>query len=186
MTRIGIVPLLLLVGACQLASVKGNVDSPFYPPPVGSRLILKKDLTIPVGSAGVVLQAGQVVSQRSVNSVNQYHPNCRLEVSTVLNTTQTVTADEFLVTRVTIRSYQAGTRDGFMKAGLILAEGRGWNVYETVMTLSSARQPQVRSLTCQQWGDPAFGTQASIQQMRAALGDFFSLELPAGSSGEKP
>jgi hypothetical protein len=174
----------VLIGACQpgsLTNVK-NVDSPYYPPPVGSRLILKKELAIPVGSASVALQSGQLVSQRSVD---QYYPNCRLEVDAVLSTTQTVTADEFLVTHVTTRSYQVMARDGIIKVGLNLAGSMSMFNYITVMKLSSARQPQVRSLTCQQWGEPVFGKQVSIQQMRATLGDFFSLELPAGSPGEK-
>jgi hypothetical protein len=186
MTRIGIFSLLLMVGACQLASVNKNVDSPFYPPPVGSRLILKKDLTIPAYSAAVMLQGGQVIGQ---HSINQYQPNCRLELNAVLPTPQTVTADEFLVTHVTTNSYQVRTHDGhdgFVKAGLNLASGFSFNNYVTFMKLSSARQPQVRSLTCQQWGDPALGTQVSIQQMRETLGDFFSLELPAGSPDGKP
>ena len=182
MTRIGILPLLLMVGACQLASINENVDSPYYPPPVGSKLILKNDIAIPPDNAGVMLQGGQVMSQRSVN---QYYPNCRLEVNAILPTAQTVKADEFLVTHVSTNSYMVGARDGFVKVGLNLATSNSWFNYVTIMKLSSERQPQVRSLTCQQWGDQAFGKQASIQQMRTALGDFFSLELPPGSPGGK-
>jgi hypothetical protein len=178
MTRIAIFPLLLLVGACQLASVNQNVDSPFYPPPVGSKLILKTDITIPPDNAGVMLQGGQVMNQRSIN---QYQPNCRFEVNAVLSTAQTVAADEFQVTHVTTNSYQVRSRDGFTKVSNL-----SWFNYVTIMKLSSPRQPNVRSLTCQQWGDPAMGKQVSISQMRTALGDFFSLELPPGSPGEKP
>jgi hypothetical protein len=183
MTRIGIVALLLMVGGCQLASVSENVDSPYYPPPVGSRLILKKDLTIPVGSARVALQGGK---EMKPSAVNQYHPHCLLEVNAALAATQTVKADEFLVTHVTTNWHQVKARHGFVKVGLNLAGTFSWNNYLTVMTLSSAKQPNVRSLTCQQWDNPSGGTQVSIQQMRAALGEFFSLELPPGSSGEKP
>jgi hypothetical protein len=175
MTRFGFVPLLLLVGGCQLAAINENVDSPFYPPPVGSKLILKKDITIPFESAHVMLQGGQVVNQRSVNN---YQPNCRFEVNAVLNTAQTVTADEFQITHVSTNNYQVKSGDGFIKVSNL-----SWFNYVTIMKLSSPRQPQVRSLTCQQWGDPSYGKQASITQMRAAMGDFFSLELPPGTPG---
>jgi hypothetical protein len=185
MKRIGVVTLLLLVAGCQLAAINENIDSPFYPPPVGSKLILKKDITIPPDNAGVMLQGGQVMNK---HSINQYYPNCRFEVNAVLPTSQEVKADEFQITHVTTNQQEVSIqRDGLLKAGLIMtAGGREYLNYSTVMKLSSVNQPQVRTLTCQQWGDPAFGKQVSIVQMRTALGEYFALELPAGSPGAKP
>jgi hypothetical protein len=183
MKRIGVVTLLLLVAGCQMASVKGNIDSPYYPPPVGSKLILNKDITIPPDNAGVMLQGGLVMNQRSIN---QYQPNCRLEVNAVLPTPQTVLADEFQITHVSTNSYMVRSHDGFIKVGMNLAGSMGMYNFTTVMKLSSARQPQVRSLTCQQWGDPSWGVPVSIQQMRTTLGEHMTLVLPASSPDAKP
>ena len=183
MKRLGVLVLPLMLGACQLASINDNPQSPFYPPPVGSKLTLKKDIQIPPDNAGVMLQGGQIMSN---SGVNQYQPNCRFELNSVSPTEQSVKADVFTITEVKTNSYQVmAPSSGFVKVGLNMAATLSMFNYYTLMRLSSTNQPQVRSLTCQQWGDPAFGKPVSIDQMRMTLGDYFDLELPAGTPGAK-
>ena len=153
MKIIALLPVYLLLAACQTA---GPLDenSPHHVLPSGSRLVLKQELAIPAGSAGVMLQGGRVVSDQDANP---YHPHCRLEVNDVRETTQTVTADEFVVRRARQESYTVA-RAGLKKVD-VSGDGGGISlfVFRTILGLESPRQPWVRRLTCQQWADPALG-----------------------------
>jgi hypothetical protein len=181
MKIIALLPLYLLLSACQTT---GPVDenSPFHVLPSSSRLVLKQVLTIPAHSASVLLQGGRVVSD---TDLNQYHPHCRLEVHDVRETAQTVTADEFVVRRAR-QEAQTVAQTGLMKAARRYAgDGPSFFVFRTVLDLHSERQPQVRWLTCQQWGDPALGRHLSTHEIRQTLGEIFSLSLPAATPGNR-
>ncbi len=177
MRLVALLPLYLLLGACQTT---GPLDenSPFHVLPAGSRLTLKQELTIPAHSAGVKLQGGRVVSDKDVN---QYHPHCRLEVQDVRDTTQTVMADEFVVRRARQESQMVAI-PGFKKAGLRKSGTMSDYVFLTILDLRSERQPQVRWLTCQQWADPVLGQHVTIREMRTALGEIMALQLPPAAS----
>jgi hypothetical protein len=171
------VPLLL--AACP-ATYRGNEDSPYYAPPAGSRLILKRELAIPAGSAHVTLQGGRAVNG---SELDQYRPHCLLEVLRVSDSPQTVAADEFRVTRVRQDMSTAMRANVFRVRSLAGDTGLTFVNYRTVMDLQSSRQPQVRWLTCQQWGDPALHVHVSVNEMRKALGDWFTLETPRAPGG---
>lgn len=170
--RYALIVLLALVTACH-ATYSGDETSRFYPPPAGSRLILKQRLTIPAETAGVFIQGGRAVSSREVN---QYHPHCRLEVHERRDTSQTVDPDEFLVRRVR-REVQTVSRPGLLPAANTSGRTSFW-IYRTLLDLQSPRQPQVRVLVCQHWGEPPLDDHLSIRDIRRALGDVMTLELP--------
>jgi len=174
-------PLLcLLLSACQTAGPLDE-DSRYQVLPIGSRLVLKQELTIPAHNAGVVLQGGRVVS--GGQGVNQYHPHCRLEVRDVRETVQTVAADEFVVRRARYET-QTVALPGLMKAARLYAgDGPGFLIFRTVLDLRSERQPHVRWLTCQQWGDPTLDQHVTIREIRQTLGEIFMLQLPATAPG---
>lgn len=165
----------MLLPACQLAPV-ADETSPLYPVPAGSRLLLKQPLTIPGGSTGVRLQGGQV---RGPKDVNEWHPNCRLEVRALSDATRTVEPDRFEVTRVRREAaVAAGSRE--LRLRRVSEDGGPTHfVFRTILDLHSAHQPGVAWLTCQQWGEPALGRDVTIQEIRVALGDVIALELPA-------
>lgn len=164
---------LMILGACQLTTTRDEA-SPFYVPPAGSRLILNQTLTIPPENVGVFIQGGRAVGNREVD---QYLPHCRLEVRDRREAAQNVNPDEFRVERVR-RDVQvvSNTRT----APLVrVGHGPSFFIYRTLLDLQSARQPQVRTLVCQHWGHPALDDHLSIRDMRRALGEVMSIELPA-------
>ena len=177
MRIIALLPLCLLLGACQ-ATGPLDENSPFDVLPSGSRLVLKQPLTIPAHTAGGLLQGGRGVS---CQGVNQYHPHCRLEVHDVRETAQTVATDEFVVRRVRQES-QSVARPGLMKTEFRKPGGISFYVFRTILDLRSERQPQVRWLTCQQWADPALGQHVTIREMRAALGEIITIHTPSSAA----
>lgn len=183
MKRSMLVVVFLVLGACQSAPTTFDESSTHYPPPPGSRFTLKQALTIQANSAHVDLQGGQAVG---LSQLNQYHPYCRLDVQDVRDTPQSVQPDEFLVKRV----YRQTTDVVAQRSGLVRVRrvsddgGPTFMIYRTVFELKSARQPQVRQLTCEHWDRPALGDHLSLRQIRTALGEFFSVTLPGDATGK--
>src|SRR3569623_779821 len=84
------VVLAAALAGCASLAVKDE-NSSYYPVPVGSKLILHRDLEIPADSARVYLQGGQVVKSAGV-----IDPNCRIEVRDVLSVPQPLKGDEYV------------------------------------------------------------------------------------------
>src|SRR3569623_1474850 len=82
------VVLAAALAGCVCLAVKDE-NSSYYPVPVGSKLILQRDLEIPADSARVYLQVGQVLKTACV-----LDPYCRFELRYVLNLPQTLKSDE--------------------------------------------------------------------------------------------
>jgi hypothetical protein len=72
---------------------------------------------------------------------------------------------------------QTVARSGLMKAEFRKPGGISFYIFRTILDLRSERQPQVRWLTCQQWADPALGQHVTIREMRAALGEIFTIQV---------
>ncbi len=165
---------LLALSACQSTPL-AREESPYYTVPAGSRLILHKDLTIPAERAGVYIQGGMVMGWTEINS---YHPHCNLVMRRVADAPQTVRAGEFVVVKVRRQNLSA-VRPGAQYAQLFADGVPSHWVYATVMDLRSTDQPEVISLTCQHWESPPPAPQhLTIRQIRAALGELFTLKLP--------
>jgi len=167
--------LSLLLFACQAPPAVVDENSPYYPLPAGSRLTLKQGLTVPAESAHVTLQGGRV---RDDHHVNAYQPNCRLEVQKRRDTPQKVEPDEFRVRRARHEQQTARVEGALRVARRVVDGGPTFVRYQTILDLESARQPQVRWMICEQWGDPATGRHLTVREIRLALGDTFTLTLP--------
>lgn len=93
-----LIPVISLVflSACQ-SWHDSSENSPFYPIPVGSRLILKQPLSIPADRASVYIQRGRIVPY---NGRDTYYANCEFELYTLKPVERTVDPDEFTVSKV--------------------------------------------------------------------------------------
>jgi hypothetical protein len=178
--------LLSVVGflaACQTAAYEGNENSPFYPVPSGSTLTLTRSVTIPADQVAVYLQGGEVVP---AGRINQYYPHCKFELIHRRDTGQTVRPDDFEIIKVVRETGHsvalAGLQTAQMSVGIGInvgmdRDGSSLQTYSTRLMLRSARQPQVFRLSCGQAALPHEGQHVSINEMRKALGNLFTLEL---------
>lgn len=184
MRHITALALALLISACQTAAWQGDENSPYYLVPPGSRLVLNRAITVPAHDAGVYIQNGEVA--RSFWRVKPYHPYCALDLRRRLDTPQPVQPDEFTITRVSQETVYSVHADFTRHAGLpamhvadaVQDGGASYQIYATVMTLRSERQPDVQRLTCAQWQYPPLQRHVTINEMRKTLGDLFTLRLP--------
>jgi hypothetical protein len=169
---------IVLLGACQSYSTPSE-DSPYYAVPVGSRIVLNRPLIIPPDHASVYIQRGQIVP---FSQFDDYAPHCRFELSTVSPTAQTVEPDAFVVYKVgqEIIVGRALTRPGLLLAqsGGDRGDGHDAKLYSRILYLRSTKQPDVLRVACGEWHDYSFSRHLTIQEIRAALGNLFTLELP--------
>lgn len=183
-------PLICILGvvATVAAGLSGcatqiprGTASPWYAPPVGTRVILPEAITIPARSARAYFQDGRITG----GGVNHFAPHCQLEINRVSDSAQTVRAGEFVITGVNQRSHEV-VRAGEIRVAARFGIGIGlfgsdvgdimqaWH-----MRLHAGDRPEVRALICGGAFDhPSRAETPSIDEMRRALGKHIILELP--------
>ena len=165
---------VLFVAACDSQIVKDE-DSAFYSVPPGSTFTLNREIAIAPDQTSVYLQDGKPGYSRDVNF---YRPHCKFELFTISTAARAVKPDTFVVTRIVDRREDVST-SWPMYAGLSVAVGDGpiHLTFSTTMYLESKIQPDVFRMNCKRWDHPAMGEFLSINEMRQALGAYFTLTL---------
>lgn len=175
---------VLLVG-CQTAQVR-DPASPYFAPPVGSRLVLEKAIKVPGGKAAVYIQSGRVLRY---TELDRYDPHCKFELRTVSPDRRMVAPDSFLVRDVERFSQSVKwQRDEPVRVaargGLLVGRDSEGGPFAEIMTtrlvLHSERQPEVFRMECSHWDEFEFPDHLSVNQMRATLKGLFTLELAGG------
>ncbi len=169
--------LSFLVG-CQ-NFVERDENSPFYMVPSGSRLLLHYDVMIPPYKLKTYIQNGRIVY-----APNQYYPFCRFELRQVKETPQRVTPDIFEIYQTSRQKGIFAAMSSFQLFASLTFGNSGDGkpspiIYATRMDLRSSQQPEVFRLTCGHLQDPNLEARhLSIKQIREALGNVFTLQLP--------
>jgi len=177
-----LIPLLALGVAGCTALGPFEPDSPYWLPPVGSDVDLKQSLEVAPQSARVFLQQGAVVGK---SGVNQFLPSCNFEVSQVFeDSSQTIQPDTFRVMRVGRQWEEVVQQAPTQYAALHLAGGSVDGGTSPIMHLvhlwlESAKQPQVRRLSCRgAVDDPPKAKPPTGEEIFQALGAIAELRLP--------
>jgi len=142
-------------------------------------------VTVPPRTWDALFQYGALAEDRKFFD---WDTHCRLTLKRMSgNEPVTIEPGEFFIYRVedyvdpftAARKVHVALASGAL--GLVLGEdaagGGGWVRYRTNLFLRSETQPDVDKLECSHIDDPWDGDFDSIQNIRAALGDTFSLEL---------
>jgi len=171
---IGLLAAVLLI-ACDNSQALRDENSQFFSVPLGSTFTLNREITIQPDQTSVYLQNGKI---ELVGNVDFYRPHCKFELFTISEQARIVKPDTFVVTRIVDRREDVSTQWP-LYAGLGLARGDGpiHLTFSTTMYLESRIQPDVFRMNCKQWDWPSIGDFLSINQMRQALGDYFTLKL---------
>jgi len=164
-----------LLSACGNSPTLRDENSQFFSVPLGSTFTLNRELTIQPDQTSVYLQNGKI---ELVSNVDFYRPHCKFELFTISEQARVVEPDTFVVTRIVDQREDVATQWP-LYAGLGMAVGDGpiHLTFSTTMYLESRIQPDVFRMNCKQWDWPNTGDFLSINQMRQALGDYFTLTL---------
>lgn len=190
MRVIVMVGLATALTACQTA-YQGNEDSPYYTVPVGSQLVLNKEIHFNPDQVSVYVQYGKVLP---FSAVQKYDTFCKFELNHLVQTARTIAPNEMRVTR----AYQEQMYELFARAGgarpryaqlagrLVQSGGfdqGGPSLQSFIerMDLHSPSQPEIFRMTCARWAPyPGSYDYLSIAEIRKTLDPLFTLRMPAG------
>ena len=164
---------LLALTACSSAPVK-DPDSYLYSVPVGSKLSLNKEITIPANLARRYFQNGKAVLKKDINI---YYPHCSILMNTLVDYERVIKPTVFEI-------YKVEDDHDYVQRPVYLASNFLGNIdgptiiaYASLYYLRSTDVPEVRSLECAQWNDPVNVEYLSINEVKKALGQYFSLQI---------
>jgi len=169
----------LLMGCTGEHLARGGPDSPYYLPPVGSSLVLKRPLTVSGGETRIFLQAGEMVQKARFD---RYKPSCSFELRMLAEAPRTIEPDSFIVTRVERLIQEivqrSRPRQGLLRSGLDFDSSPPFVVRGYHLWLGSERQPGVMRMTCRgAFADLHEAYPPSLGEVTRALGDYAELIL---------
>lgn len=169
----------LLVGCAGDYLAGGGSDSPYYPPPVGSSVVLKRPLTVPAGETRIFLQGGEMMEK---SRFDRYKPSCSFELRELAEAPRTIAPDSFIVTRVEHLTQEIvqrfGPRRGLLRSGLDYDSSPPFVVRGYHLWLGSERQLDVMRMTCRgAFADLPEAYPPSLGEVSRALGDYAELIL---------
>jgi hypothetical protein len=163
----------LSISGCSVSNIKDQ-NSYLYSVPVGSTLSLNKTITIPANLARRFFQGGKQMLEKDINI---YYPYCSLLMNTLTDVERTIKPIIFEVYKVQDDEETARRYVYFASNLLSSSDGPSIIGYASYYYLRSTSAPDVRSLECMQWGDPVDVEYLSINEVKKALGDYFTLIL---------
>jgi hypothetical protein len=166
-----------LFSGCASNEVIKDEDSQFYSIPLGSTFTLNRELTIQPDNTSVYLQNGKAGTD---GDIDFYKPHCVFELYTISDKARVVKPDTFVITRIVDQSEDVSTGWPIYAAlgmGLVIGDGPVHLTFSTTMYLESKLQPDVYRMTCKRWDWPSIGEYLSINEMRQAVGNYFTLTL---------
>lgn len=173
--------LVVGLSACQFAPVTDD-SSPRSRLAPGSLLVLHEPLVVPVGHARVFLQAGAVVSKRQLDTGL---PHCNFELTTLSDAPQVIRPGRFTITAV---HWDEEWVVHYGPPGWRYTDSDGADNAAPLITrllhhrLAAAQQPELMRLTCHGgFDDPWYAQFPSVRQIRQALGEWVTIEPPAGN-----
>ena len=163
------------LASCDNSQLVRDEDSQFYSVTPGASFTLHREITIPPDQTSVYFQDGKLGASRDVDF---YKPHCKFELFKISDQARSVKPDTFVVTRIIDqREDVAITWPTYADLGMAFGDGPVHLTFSTTMYLESKIQPDVFRMNCKRWDYPNIGEYLSINEMRQALGDYFTLTL---------
>ncbi len=158
--------VMLLAGSMLLAACAAPIadsDSPFYVLPAGTRFVIERPVTVPPNTAHVTFQYGRPVVEGNLQGADAYYPHCRLEIADLAPTPRIIAPDTYRLRREQVFNEMLSAPDTVnFRIYYYLENDKG----ETL------------TLVCAQRNDAWEFDYVSLPQMREALGEYVSIELP--------
>jgi len=172
--RLPVACIALLLSSCVMNTTQPTSFAYEILKP-GASLVLLQSIRFPGYSAAVTIQYGEL---RTGFRLDQYYPNCRLELRSQSPNPRIIEPDRFTIYKVhTNIEYVMNKPVMTAGFGLHLADGTSDQIYSTILYLKSEKQPEVELLSCQRWEDPTnFPEHLSVDQIKQTLDGFFTLE----------
>lgn len=169
-----LITLLSQITSCSTPVVK-DPDSQFYSIQAGSELILHKPVKVHANTARTFFQNGNITAEKNLNI---YYPYCSITIKSIASISRTIKATTFQIYKVIDDEEEASLVIKYAARNLMShTDGPTIIGQASYYYLKSIDEPDVASLECIQWGDPFYVKYVSINEIRLALGEYFSLIL---------
>ena len=155
MYRIALAVTIVALTGCNTAQTR-DVNSPYYKVPIGSEIILNKDLDIPEGQAHISLQDGIPTT-----GVGNYNVSCTFSARNL--GPATIKAGTFTV-RETSPGQEWVSRPDIMR-------------FYREFRFTAGAQPEVMDFVCQDWDGPMTGRPISVPEMEKAVGSYVTFRF---------
>jgi len=168
----------LFITACAHANYP--VTSPYYAIPVGSRLILKKTLTIPAESGRVYIQQGKAIAS---HKKDPYLPHCWFVSWKISDTDSQIAVDKFIVISADKDERHISALSSMQLAGAPSLSLSGMMTetsimeFATVLMIRSDRQKDIRQFTCSHWAEASSGRHLTVLEINEALNGIAELSV---------
>lgn len=154
--------LILTIALAPLFSLQAGAANSNNPNNlVGSTLNLSAAIELAPNKVDAYFQHGKRVSE---SNVDEYYPNCNIEKLTISQNSQTIMPDAFSINQV-------------IEDEVYPFSGETAQPHETIISISSAKQPDIAKITCSQWGSEISDGNGFVttEEIKEALGNKFSL-----------
>ena len=168
------IPFLLVISSCSTEIVIDH-DSYKYSVPVGSKLILNQKITIAANQGRTFFQNGKELKNKDVDI---YYPHCSITTHKIVNSERVIHADSFEIYKI-IDDEEYAQRNVYYASIFFMADNYGPSITGLVSYyyLRSKAKQDIRTLECLQWNSPGDNKYLSINEVKIALGNIFTLQL---------
>lgn len=189
MKNILVLFVALLISSCSL-SLDYKLTSVKELLPVGSTLRLTQTIEMPADRSFIYIAHGKVAPLNNYKTVDIYSPYCTLHVYKESSHARQIMPDQFEITKIDEWETSFGRLDfknntyannhsgNFVKVTNNGNDG-GPSIlfYATILSLRSAKQPDVKELVCGHWNDPSEIEPLTLEEMKSALGDLLPIVI---------
>jgi hypothetical protein len=165
-----------------------NPNSPYFMPLPGAKITVHKRLEVTPGETRVFFQYGKLIPKRSLF---EYDVNCQLEIKKLADTvlyiepgtytiTRTRRQEEFIVVDNVNDKFPVRLASlGVQFSGLPDHDGSSMMFEVIRMRLQGEQHSNLRELACRgALAEPVNMKMPTLSEMRKALGDYVSIEVP--------
>ena len=189
MNKILVLFVALLISSCSLSQDYKRVSVKELLP-VGSTLRLTQTIEMPADRSFIYIAHGKVAPLNNYKTVDIYSPYCTLHVYKESSHARQIMPDQFEITKIDEWETSFGRLDfknntyannhsgNFVKVTNNGNDG-GPSIlfYATILSLRSAKQPDVKELVCGHWNDPSEIEPLTLEEMKSALGDLLPIVI---------
>ncbi len=155
----------LFLSACQSTYVRHSL-------PMDSIFHLNHEIRFHPSQVAIYLQHGQIVP---ANSIDDYSPNCTLEVKHKLAHSQTFHPDQFRIDKVRYEIAANNLSTPLVTHSLAFGGQTRYPEYITDIYLHSADQPNIYKLTCQHLEEPENARHLTLEEIQGVLGEIMTI-----------
>jgi len=168
------VPFILIVNSCATEIAIAH-DSYKYSVPVCSTLILNQKITIASDLGRTYCQYGKELKKKDIDI---YYPHCSITTHKIVSHDRVIYPDSFEIYRVR-NEEELAQREVYYASTFFMDRDYGSTItgLSSYYYLRSKSNQDIRTLECLKWDSPGDNEYLSINEVKIALGDIFTLQL---------